>query len=277
VLPKEAFVDFMSEGAMNSQDGIFVYGIADPSIKDLLPPPLELADPDNPMVYIYIVNIREPTFAPWYMEGGIAVLAKLGDTVGAYFFSLFVSGPGALMAAYSGRDGSGLPKKLCEKIVVERKGESGHCYIERDGVRLVDVELEMGAYNVDDLVLGFENAADVEGGMVGEGGCLLHRFKLEDGFKNMEIIKYDSPTTYHTWEPATATVKLVSSVDDPIGEIPLKTVLGAAWSVSDNVVTGTSPIYQYPDDEAADIMRYLYAGRYDTSLLDGRRHQSYSS
>jgi len=52
VLPKEAFVDFMSEGAMNSQEGIFVYGIADPSIKDLLPPPLDLADPDHPIVYI---------------------------------------------------------------------------------------------------------------------------------------------------------------------------------------------------------------------------------
>jgi acetoacetate decarboxylase len=37
----------------------------------VLPPPLALIDSEHPVVMVYVVNIREPTFAPWYMEGGI--------------------------------------------------------------------------------------------------------------------------------------------------------------------------------------------------------------
>lgn len=35
---------------------------------------LDLVDPAHPIAMVYIVNIREPTFAPWYMEGGICLL-----------------------------------------------------------------------------------------------------------------------------------------------------------------------------------------------------------
>ena len=67
---------FLKDAAMNNQEGIFLSGITDRSVQRLLPPPLELADPENPIFYLYIVNIREPTFAPWYMEGGIGVIAR---------------------------------------------------------------------------------------------------------------------------------------------------------------------------------------------------------
>ena len=277
-VPVEKMGDFLKNGAMNSQEGIYLFGIADPSVKRLLPPPLELPDPKNPMFYLYIVDIREPTFAPWYMEGGIGVMAKYGEKIGVYFFNLQLSGPGALMGAFIGREGSGLPKKLCERIVVERTGEYGHCYIERKGVRLVDVELEMGRYNEPSAKFGPENCADATGGYISEGGgCLLHKYRMDGGsFKDMELIFYDSPTRYYSWEPATATVKLASSIDDPYGEISLVTVLGAAWSVCDNWVKGTSVLYRYPQEHTAETMQYLFMGRYDQSLLC-RAHQIYET
>jgi len=277
-MTEEQMRNFMTEGAMNSQEGIFLYGITDPSVKDLLPPPLELADPVNPMFYLYIVNIREPTFAPWYMEGGIGVLAKYGDKVGVYFFSLMLSGPGALMGAFTGREGSGLPKKLCERIVVERTGDYGRCYIERKGVRLVDVEFEIGSYNEPSMSIGFENCADIVGGYLSEdGGCLLHKYRFgESGVTDMDLIFYNSPTRYYSWEPASATVKLASSIDDPYGEVPLVSVLGAAWSVSDNWVKESPILYRYPQDTVAKTMRYLFTGRYDQCLLY-RKHQLYET
>lgn len=113
----------------------------------MLPAPLELADKENPVFYAYIVNIREPTFAPWYMEGGIGIMAKLGDIFGLYFLGLQLTGPGALMGAFSGRETSGLPKKIGDRISVERSENSGHCFIERGGVRLLDVHLDIGKYN----------------------------------------------------------------------------------------------------------------------------------
>jgi len=277
-MPEEKLRVFPKAGAMNSQDGIFLYGITDPSVKELLPPPLELTDPDNPMFYLYIVNIREPSFAPWYLEGGVGVLVKYGDKAGVYFFNLLLSGPGALMGAFTGREGSGLPKKLCERIVVERTGDYGRCYMERNGVRLVDVKLEIGSYNQPELKLGMENCNEVKGGLVSEGGgCLLHRYRMGDaGVEDMELIFYDSPTRYYTWEPASATVDLKSSIDDPYGEIPLKHVLGAAWSVSDNWVRGMSVVYNYPQDQVDETMRYLFTGRYDQSMLFDS-HQIYET
>lgn len=275
-VPQEKLQGMRRSAAMNSQEGMYLYGLTDPSVKRLLPPPLELADPEHPMFYLYIVDIREPTFAPWYMEGGIGVMAKYGDKTGVYFFSLQLSGPGALMGAFTGREGSGLPKKLCEKIVVERTDEYGHCYIERKGVRLVDVELTIGQYNLPDFHIDVENCAGVEGGLLAEGGgCLLHKYRQENGaIKDMELIFYDSPTRYYAWEPATATVKLASSIDDPWGEIPLTTVIGAAWSVNDNAVRGTSLLYRYPDDLAAEASQYLFTGRYDRCMLCSK-HQRY--
>lgn len=274
-VPQEKMANFMQNPGMNSQEGIYLYGIANPGVKNLLPPPLELTDPEHPMFYFYAVNIREPTFAPWYMEGGIGVLAKCGATTGVYFFSLMLSGPGALMGVFTGREGSGLPKKLCERIVVERTDEYARCVIERKGVRLAELELEMGHYNEPACTLGMEGCEKTAGGVVNEGGCLLHRYHMGDaGFENMELIYYNSPTRFHSWEPAAATVKLTSSIDDPWGEIQPAAVLGAAWSVCDNWVTGTSVLHRYPQADAAKAMQHLFTGRYDRSLLC-QKHQRY--
>ena len=274
--PIEKLAKFMKEGSMNTQEGIYLFGITDPSVKRLLPPPLELTDPQNPMFYIYIVNIREPTFAPWYLEGGIGLMAKYNDKAGVYFLNLQLSGPGALMGAFTGREGSGLPKKLCERIFIERNDNYGHCYIQRNGVRLVDVELEIGNYNHPEVHLEAENCNNVPGGLMTDGGCLLHKYRIEEVIKDMELIYYDSPTRYYTWEKAAATVKLNSSIDDPYGDIPVVDILGAAWSKCDNSVRGISLLHRYPQEEAMDVMQYLYAGRYDQCMLC-REHQIYET
>lgn len=274
-IPKEKIAGFMKDGAMNSQEGIFLYGITDPKVKDLLPPPLELADPSNPMFYVYIVNIREPTFAPWYMEGGIGLLAKYQDRVGVYFLSLQLSGPGALMGAFSGRESSGLPKKLCERIVVERVDDSAHCFIERKGVRLIDVELEIGKYNSPDFRVEAEACMTQKEPLLTEGGCLLHKYRMDmDGFKDMELLFYDSPSRYYAWEPASATIRLQSSIDDPWAEVPVVRVLGAGWAKSDNWVNSLTPLYRYTDTEAVNAMQYLFSGRYDRCTLC-QSHQHY--
>jgi acetoacetate decarboxylase len=272
----EKLAKLMDGAAMNSMEGLFLYGLTDPSVKRLLPPPLELLDPNNPMFYVYIVNIREPTFAPWYLEGGIGLMAKYQEQVGLYFLNLQLSGPGALMGAFTGREGSGLPKKLCERMIVERTGTYGHCAIERNGVRLIDVKMEIGQYNVPTFKLEQENCQNTPGGILTEGGCLLHRYRLDNGFKDMEIIYYDSPARYYSWEPATATIELTSSIDDPWGEVPVVSVLGAAWGKSDNWVKSMSVIHRYPPEESALVMQYLYAGRYDQCLLC-KEHQIYET
>ena len=274
-VPEKKLRHFMKNAGMNSQEGIFLFGRTDPKVKELLPPPLELTDAEHPLFYIYIVNIREPTFAPWYTEGGIGLMAQYKDKVGVYFLNLQLSGPGSLMGMLSGREGSGLPKKLCERILVERVDDVAHCCIERKGVRLVDVELEIGKYNSPSFHSPAEACMNAQEPLLTGGGCLLHRYSMEmTGFKNMELFYYDSPSRYYTWEPASAKVELRSSIDDPWAEVPVVEVLGAGWSKCDNWVNSMTSLYKYRDEDTFNIMQYLFLGRYDYCTLC-QSHQHY--
>jgi acetoacetate decarboxylase len=276
-MSQDAWKTFMHDSAMNSLYGMQLFGITDPrKAKEMLPPPLELVDEEEPVFHAYIVNIRQPTFAPWYMEGGIGVMAKLGESVGLYFFGLQLTGPGALMGAFSGRETAGLPKKIGDRISVERLGNHGHCFIERGGVRLLDVRLEIGEYN-DESFSQPQEGCSVEKPIVTEGGSLLHRYHFSGaGLEGMEVIQYDSPTRFYSWEPASATVTLKSSFDDPWGDLPVVKVLGAGWMVSDNWVSSIQTLDRLDDTQAAEAMRHLFAGRYDQSTL-GPEHQRYQA
>lgn len=280
LVSKEELRSFMAGGAMNHQYGIQVYCELDKEkAQALLPPPLKLVEPA--LGFVYIVNIREPTFGPWYMEGGLGVMAEYNGVCGVHFLGLMLSGPGALMGMCSGREGSGLPKKLCERIHVERFGDTGHCFIERDGVRLIDVELNIGAYN-DPMMrqyCGAQEASTPEHPVDTEGGCLLFRYTLSNladsnPYKDMRMTHYESPTRFRAWEPASASMTLRSSVNDPWGELPVTRVLGAGWMVSDNWVRGQSVLHEYPDSEATEVMRYLFTGRFDRFTLH-KNHQIY--
>lgn len=274
-IPEEKLKDFMAGGSMNNQYGIQLYAAADPKkARELLPPPLELADPASPMAYAYIVNIREPSFAPWYMEGGVGILARYGQYTGVYFLGLMLSGPGAMMGAFSGRESSGLPKKLCERIVVERTGDEGRCFIERGGVRLIDIKLAIGAYN-NQAMHHEQEGCSQENPVTTGGGCLLHKFEMTvSGIKNLHMLSYSSPTRFYSWEPASAEVALSSSQDDRWGELPVGEVLGAGWMVSDNWVDGLTTIYEYPEAETPSAMSLLLPGRFDRCTLE-QLHQRY--
>ena len=274
-IPIKNLANFMAGASMNNKEGIQLFGVTDPKVKELIPSPLELQSPESPVFYAYIVNIREPTFAPWYMEGGIGLMVKYGDTAGLYFLGLQLSGPGALMGAFSGRESAGLPKKLCEKIVVYRMDDYAHCYIERKGVRLIDVELTIGRYNDPGFNLPQDACIPGQEPVTTDGGCLLHKYRIgTNSFTDMELVYYDSPTRYKTWEKASASVKLASSIDDPWGEIPIVSILGAGWMVSDNWVNSLTTLYRYPDNEALNAMQYLFSGRYDQCTLC-TKHQEY--
>lgn len=269
--------NFMKGGAMNWQYGIQFYGLTNSDkARSMVPPPLEVIEENGKTIfYAYVVNIREPTFAPWYMEGGIGLMAKLGDKTGVYFLGLQLSGPGALMGAFSGRESSGLPKKLCDRIVVDRTGDTGRCIIERKGVRLLDIGIKIGQYN-DPSFSQPQEGCTREQPIVTEGGCLLHKYRIgAQGFSDMEIVFYNSPSRFYSWEPATASIALESSIDDPWGEVVIDKVLGAGWMVSDNMVSGMDTIYRYEDPGAITrAMQNLFAGRYDQCTLS-REHQQY--
>jgi len=277
--PRERIYPFFNPGAMNNEEGLYFIWETDPVVaRRVLPPMLELPDPEHPLVMVYVVNIREPTFAPWYMEGGIYLACRYGKTTGGYFLNLQLSGPGAPMALCSGREFSGLPKKLCERIVVERTGDSARAFIEAKGKRIFDAQAEIGADS--EPMTGQLNPEARPGGQE-RGSCFLFQYEHEqapDGhmtFPTMHLVNYDSIMDYKTWEPARITsITMEPSLDDPWAELVVVKPVGAAYSINSNSVAGVSPIARFEGDEADALIPYLFAGRWDRSTITAG-HQRY--
>ena len=256
---------------MNDISAATIYAIADPSIKELIPPPLELADPA--LLIIYVSNIKSPAFADSYIEGGIGVLTKLTDSAGVthtgvYYFNLQLCGPGSQNAIFMGREEAGLPKKFANTISLKRVHDNVFFHIERNGVILLDARLKIGSYNDPTFSNGLEDIDPVKGKLQ-KDAVLTHRYNVDNGLHNMRVFYYNSPTFYFHYEPAYAKVKLQSSKYDPWGEIKIAKVLGGSWARNNNFVVDVTEIYSYADAEALNVMQYLYAGRFDH--IAGRR------
>ncbi len=279
-IPREQIYSFMNPGALNNQEGLWILWETDPAAaRRVLPPPLDLFEPEHPIAMVYVVNIREPTFAPWYMEGGLSLLCRYGEIVGAYFLNLQLSGPGAQMGLCSGREGSGLPKKMCERIVVERNGDWASALIERKGRRIFSVEVETGGYN-DPLMEVMRK--DYGPGYQERGAALLFQYELEKApeghntFSNMRLVHYDSVTDFQTWEPARVkSLHMEPSLDDPWAELAVVKPLGAGYSVNSNWIPGVSILAQFERDEGDSLISYLFSGRWDRSTLVTGRFQRY--
>lgn len=279
-IPREKIYSFMNPSAMNNEEGLYItWETESEAARRVLPPPLDLLDPVHPIAMVYVVNIRDPTFAPWYMEGGISLLCRYGETVGAYFLNLQLSGPGAHMGLCSGRETAGLPKKMCERIIVERNGDYASAVIERKGKLIFSVEVEMGSYN--DLLMEIMRK-DYGPGYRERGSCFLFRHGYEvapEGycvFPGMRLVNYDSVTDFESWEPARVnSIVMEPSLDDPWAELAVVKPLGAGYSINSNWIAGVSPLAHFEGDEADSMISYLFSGRWDQSTLGVGRCQRY--
>ncbi len=278
-IPREQILPFFNPGEMNNEEGLYLCWETDPGVaRRVLPPPLELFNPEHPVVMSYVVNIREPTFGPWYMEGGIMLLCNYRDTGGAYFLNLQLSGPGAQMGMCGGREFSGLPKKLCERIVVERSDDWARALIEAKGQCIFDVEVELGAYN--ELVTQ-QIYKDAGPGRQARGSCMLFQYeggRAADGhmiFPKMYLVNYDSVTHYQSWEPACIkSINMEPSQDDPWAELTVVRPLGAAYSINSNRDVTISRLAQFNGEQADKLISYLFSGRWDRSTICAG-HQRY--
>ena len=263
---REKLNAFNKGGAMNEEEGLYIYWKTDPAVaRNILPKQLELADPEHPMVYSYFVNIREPTFAPWYMEAGIGIFCRYKEQGGLYFCSLQLSGPGAQMGMFLGRESSGLPKKMCEKIVVERNDDIAHAAVVAKGRRIFEAEIEIGGY-IDPMIEAI--APKLSPGSRGEGYCFNFKYNIGGESPKAALIGYDSPTDYRTYELASIkSISMEPSLDDPWSELAVVKPLLAAYSINSNWLRGVHMLATFEGSEADDLFSYLFTGRYDRSTI----------
>ena len=271
-LAPEAMKDFAGPSLMRSQEGIYLAYLTDPAaIARVLPPPLKPFQ--MPVVTVSVNHINDPSFADDYYEAILGIYAMYGDRVGQYPLSLILGGPGAEMATFAGRDNGSIPKKLGAEFVLRRNDGHVTATVCRRGAKLVDIDMELGAYNHPLTHALYQ--APAAGKKTYGGGFYYHfdRVPNENGvgiFQNAALLANLCEYTYKSWEPGFASLTLGSSIDDPWDELPINTIVGGAYSVNDLVVQKANYIMPLNAD---DVVPYLLTGYYDRTLFmeGGRR------
>jgi acetoacetate decarboxylase len=250
---------------MDNMEGVFASWVTNPEkVQKMLPAPLKML---APVVTVYIVNIDGTNFTPAYREAALILPVTYNGAPGAYLVSLFVNGPGAPMAALLGREMAGLPKKFADDISVIRVGDSATASFVKDGIRVINVELELGSYNIPDAVQVF--GRNIPGENV-PGDSYFIKVDLDQdetgalNFSNSRLIKCTSQTKYAKWLPASANVTLQKSANAPWAELEVVQVLGGGYSNHSMFDFATKEVAKLDSNE---VMPCLLTARYDIDVL----------
>ena len=249
----------------NAQEGLYVAWKTKPELlAQILPPPLKMV---APVVWVYIVHIGEPSYTQHYCEAAMSVPATYDGVKGEYVRSLLLYGPGAQMSAFSGRDVMGTPKKIADDIRIIRTNRYVRAYIERDGIKIIDVEGKLGEYNTPEAnkALG-----KLEPGTQADHVAWFYKFDMDQGpdgkttFSNARLLKHTTRTFYKSWETGAAKVSLNPSVNDPWADLEVEEVLGFGYSRNDLHMISSETLVS---ENTMEVIPYLLSGRYDVGVL----------
>lgn len=250
---------------MDEMEGIWLAWETEPeAVQALLPDTLDFI---APVVMSYIVK-ADTAFAGAYNEAALIVMAAHDGVPGGYLQSILLEGPGAPQAEYLGREMAGMPKKLCDAIVVENDGATAHASITKSGVTLLDCTVDLGEYNTP---AGNEVFGDhIVGETVPGGLTYLIKYNLEQypdghmGFENGRLLTTSNDTRYETWTPGTASITLTDCPDAPWASLPVKTVLAGGF--------GKYSMFNFTTEKVCDIdidrnIKALLKTRFDSRLF----------
>ena len=258
---------------MGNEEGIYFTFMSDLGvIANVLPEPLEVA---SPLVSGYIVEIKNASFGERYMEAMLGVYVKLNGKVGMYPVTFLLSGPGAEMATYLGREKTGLSKKICENeddISIKRDGDVLRGMVKRKGALLLDVSIKLGEYN--NPAVGDIYNNPTAGKKTGGTSFYFHTVLEPDEngkaiYKKVNLISNEAEYAYHKWEPGKVSVRLYSSENDAWGEFPVFENMGGAYSVNDLEM---KDLYIVGNPDHKKVITKLMSTRFDkVALLKGER------
>jgi hypothetical protein len=203
----------------------------DPAVVErLLPPPLRpLEDP--------IVNVeigRRTSTVGLFTIGTLWIPARLDDQHGHYILAMIVDRFDP--AQVYGREVLGEPKKIgTVQFVKERSGDRlvYHGYVERFGVRLINLTLEVDAVTPAEPTEGTGDiGADLSGTVFCTKAQVSHTGR---GLQGDGLLIGSSGAQVRVYERnlGVASVELKGTVHDPFDEIVVREVLGGSYSVEE--------------------------------------------
>jgi len=190
-------------------------------VNRLLPAPLKPAEAPNGL--IFIAEYPETNLGPGYREAALFLQCQYQGEKGSYCLSMPIDSEEDRM--HNGRDIFGFPKKTA-KIHLEKNGSQAHGWVERKGVRFVELKANLTGKipGLPALGPGFLFKAmpriDLTPGF--DGPVLLCRQQTEVAAKSVEI--------------GSAELVLRESRSDPWAEIEVVKVILAFFLVSDNTM-----------------------------------------
>jgi acetoacetate decarboxylase len=176
----------------------------------LLPPPLEQAD--LPGGLIFIAEYPKTNLGPGYREAALFMRCKYQGEAGSYCLSMPIDNEARM---HNGRDVFGFPKKLAD-IHLRRAGQEVHGWVERDGIRFVEIHAQVSGRIPELPPIGPTFLFKA-----------MPRIDLTPGF--------DGPVL-HASEIGSAELTLRPSERDPWAEIRDPEVMTAFFIVSDNTM-----------------------------------------
>jgi len=229
-------------------------------VQTILPKPLVPAD--EPLGWVFVAHYPETNFGLSYSEGALFVRAVYKGEPGWYCLALPVDND---MAMVAGRETVGFPKKMAEKITLERTDNHVMGSVIRRGVELVRIEAELtGPVSASSLDAIGPEVDDLEGHPCRKFVAFSFKssFSPSGGFeylpklvRNVLLMRPRDET-----RSGTGKLEMVSSPADPLGDIPV-------WDLLD-VSYGTFENDQLPGRVVARVKNPLGFARYAMFKMD---------
>jgi len=186
----------------------------------LLPPPLEQAD--APGGLIFIAEYPKTNLGPGYREAALFIRCKYRGEAGSHCLSMPITSEPRM---HNGRDVFGFPKKLAN-IHLERTGAQAHGWVERYGIRFVEMEVTLSGSLPEMPPMGPTFLFKA-----------MPRIDLAPGFDGPVLLaSQKTEIRPHRVEIGTAKLTLRPSEHDPWVEIGKPDVVAAFCLESDNTM-----------------------------------------
>lgn len=205
-------------------------------VASVLPRPLKA--PAEPLGTAFVARYPETNFGIQYNEGALLLDATYKGELGSYCLAMPVDDDTAMIG---GREGYGYPKKMADRITLDRSGDHIVGSVVRKGAEILRIEGDLTREWIQSGTSPLREDHDLEG-----KPCLVGTSWLFKHFPAADTRIFEStprlirvPVLFRP-RPGQLSgdldLKLVSSVTDPLGDIPVHEVVAAQYGLFDNTM-----------------------------------------
>jgi acetoacetate decarboxylase len=205
-------------------------------VASVLPRPLKA--PAEPLGMAFVARYPETNFGLRYNEGALFLDAMYKGERGSYCLAMPVDDD---MAMVAGRETYGYPKKIADRITLERSGEHIVGSVVRKETEILRIECDLTRAWVASKSSSMRNAEDLEGRpcLVGTSWLFKHFPAAGNGMFETAPRLIREPVVFRPrpgQRSGDLDLKLVSSTTDPLGDIPIREVVEAQYGLFDNTM-----------------------------------------